>query len=887
LVRRERLAERLSHTFEAKLTLVSAPPGFGKSTLIANELMAQQRGRHVAWLTLDAGDNNPPAFWSYVVRALNAVDAGIREDTLAMAESGEVRTSELLGHVLNDLASAPSDVVLVLDDYHLIDAAEVHEQVAYALDHLPPGAHLAIATRSDPPLPLSRLRVRGELVELRASDLRFTTDEAEQFLDQRMGLRLTQAEVASLEARTEGWIAALQLAALSLAGRLDAAAFIDDFAGDDRYVVDYLTDEVLRRQPDEIRTFLLQTSVLTELTAELCDYVLETGSSQSTLEDLERRNLFVIPLDGRRRRYRYHQLFAEVLQAQLIAGDADVARRLHDRASRWYEQNNDPGSAIRHALAAGDAERAADLVEVQIPELRRRRQDATFAAWVTALPAGVLRQRPVLSVALAGIRLNQGQTEEVEDLLAQAEENLKHDGDEAAGRSGADRTQARRLSADIAVFRTALSFMGGDMDAVISFAQTARASIPADDYLALSGPEGFTALALWNKGDLEAALEWWQRAATDLEAAGHAADVLGSYIGQADIKLAQGKLRDAETIYREGLRAGSKPSNGPVVGTADMHIGLSSVHLERDDMAAARASWAAADSLGEAAGGLKFPYRSRVALAEIELAEGHFDRADALLQDAERVYWSDFFPDIRPIAALRARLRISQDRLDDAFTWARERNLTADDQLSYLSEFEHITLARLLLASSTGSRGRSDSVDNLRSFLGRLIASAEAGGRQQSVIELLVLTAAAGHVVGKTSQALDALSRAMSLAEPERYVRIFLSAGGLLKPVLEAALRRGQHPEYTTRLLAAFGKAERTARKTPGLTEPLSEREIEVLRLLPSELSGPDLAAQLFISLNTLRAHTKSIYAKLGVNSRRAAVERAVALRILDRGVSH
>ena len=566
----------------------------------------------------------------------------------------------------------------------------------------------------------------------------------------------------------------------------------------------------------------------------------------------------------------------------------ELARSLHDRASRWYETHSDIDGAVRHALAAGDGERAADLVEVQIPELRRRRRDATFSAWVMAIPSDVRRARPVLTVALAGIRLNQGHTDGVQELLADAEAALRDEADASSGRGivVANEAQFRRLSADIAVFRTALSFVAGDMDAVIAYAETARASIPADDHLGRSGPEGFMALALWSKGELDQALDWWQLTAVDLEAAGHTADVLGTYIASADIRLAQGRLRDAETIYERGLRLRSRTTDDVVVGSADMHIGLSTIHLERDDVPAARASWAASDALGERAGGVKYPYRSRVALAEIEVAEANFDRAEALFDEAERVYAADFFPDIRPIAALRARMCIVQNRLDDAFAWARQRELTTiDRKLTYLEEFENVTFARLLLAASVRSGDGADSRD-FRPFIDRLIASAEAGGRQRSVIELLVLAAAADHAVGNSTQALSSLQRAISLAAPQRYVRIFLSAGDLLLPVLEASLRREEQPDYTARLLGAFGKAERTARAIPGLSERMSDREIEVLRLLASELSGPELASHLFISLNTLRAHTKSIYSKLGVNSRRAAVERAVALGILDRGLS-
>ena len=407
LVPRPRLSERLDRGTALKLTLVSAPAGFGKTTLLTEWLAAGPSGpageRLAAWLSLDRADNDPASFWIYVIAALRTVASGAGESALALLHAAQPPPVEtVLTVLLNDLAAVAGDIVLVLDDYHVIDARDVQDEMAFLLDHLPPRLHVVIASRADPALPLARLRARGELVDIRAAELRFTPDEAAAYLNEMMGLQLTARDVAALEGRTEGWIAALQLAALSLQGRDDVAGFIAGFAGDDRYVVDYLAEEVLQRQPDRVQAFLLQTSILGRLSGPLCDAVTGQGGGKAMLAALDRGNLFLIPLDDRRRWYRYHHLFADVLRARLLDEQPGQVPGLHRRASAWYQQNGEPSAAIGHALAAGDFGRAADLVELAIPAMRRSRQEATLRGWLKTLPDEVVRVRPVLSVGLAG-----------------------------------------------------------------------------------------------------------------------------------------------------------------------------------------------------------------------------------------------------------------------------------------------------------------------------------------------------------------------------------------------------------------------------------------------------------------------------------------------------
>jgi LuxR family maltose regulon positive regulatory protein len=426
LVPRPRLTERLDRGAASKLMIVSAPAGFGKTTLLAEWLAAGSarptNEPSAAWLSLDQGDNDPATFWTYVIAALQTVAPGVGADTLTLLQEPQPPPIEsVLTTLLNDLDAIASDILLVLDDYHVIDARDVQDGMAFLLDHLPPQLHLVIASRADPALPLARLRARDELVEVRAAELRFTPDEAATYLNEMMGLVLTAQDVAALEGRTEGWIAALQLAALSIQGRDDVAAFIAGFAGDDRYIVDYLAEEVLQRQPEHVQDFLLQTSILDRLSGPLCDAVTGQGGGKAMLEALERGNLFLVPLDDRRRWYRYHHLFADVLQARLLDEQHHHVPDLHRRASAWYEQNGEQSVAIRHALAAKDFERAADLVELAIPALRRSRQEATLRGWVEVLPDELIRVRPVLSVTYAGALLLGGEFEGVESRLRDAE----------------------------------------------------------------------------------------------------------------------------------------------------------------------------------------------------------------------------------------------------------------------------------------------------------------------------------------------------------------------------------------------------------------------------------------------------------------------------------
>jgi LuxR family transcriptional regulator, maltose regulon positive regulatory protein len=886
-VARPRLEERLKAAYRVPLTVLSAPAGFGKTTMLTEWLTSvADELPCVGWLSLDARDNDTTLFWTYLVTAMQTAVDDVGADALRLLTSPPFSVESALAALLNDLDALTSELILVLDDYHLIDAPEVHQGVAFLLEHQPAQLHLVVATRVDPPLPLARMRSRDQLLEVRAVDLRFTAEESAAYLNEAMGLGLTENDVNALERRTEGWIAALQLAALSMQGRADVGAFIAEFAGDDRYIVDYLVEEVLGRQSTDIRRFLLETSVLDRLTGSLCDAITGRDDGKATLVALERANLFLVPLDDKRQWYRYHHLFADVLRAHLAEERGREVADLHRRASTWFDANGDTPQAVRHSLAAGDVGAAADLMERALPVVQRERREVELARWVEALPDEVVRARPVLAIGLVGSLAQRSQFDSIPARLSDIEHALRaKDGtwseqpppevivvDEAAYRS---------VPARVEMYRAALALADADLDGTVAHAGEALSLTPSGDDLTRAAAGALAGLAYWTTGDLDAAHAAYTETVNGLTRAGFLADVLGCCISLGDIRRTQGRLGDAVRTYRWALElTAPQPGAPPLRGTADMHVGIAEVLLERDELEAASEHLALCDRLGEYNGLPQNPYRRRVMMARLREADGDLDGALALLNEADRVYAGDYNPNVRPVPAVRARLQIRRGELDSAIAWARERELSPDDTLSYPREYEHITLARLLLARHRSERDRT-ALDEGLALLERLLAAAEDGGRGGSVLELLILLALAHQARGDMPAALATLQRAVPLAHPEGYVRLFAQEGPPMAGLLKALPNQPPAPGYLRRLLAATaGRQDRPATSRV-LIDPLSDRELDVLRLLGTDLDGPDIARELSVSLNTMRTHTKNIYAKLGVSSRRAAVSRAGELNLL------
>jgi LuxR family maltose regulon positive regulatory protein len=905
VVARPRLSGHLARE-AGRVILVSAPAGFGKTTLLTSWLATAEP---VAWVSLDEADQDPSTFWTYVVTALDRALPGVGAGALPLLQAGQQPDEGLLAGVLNELSVLPGEVTLVLDDYHLADSAGVRSAMTFLVDHLPPQLLLVLSTRADPALPLARLRARGELTEVRAADLRFTTDEAVAYLNDTTGLGLAADDIAVLEERTEGWVAALQLAALSLQGRNDPSGFIAGFAGDDRFVVDYLVEEVLDRQPEPVRRFLLATSILDRLTGPLCDAVTGEAGGKAMLEQLDRANLFLVPLDDQRRWYRYHHLFGDLLRSRLLDEHDDPAE-LHRRASDWHNRAGEPVPAVQHALAAGDLERAADLVEMAVPELRRNRQEGTLRLWIDQLPDAVVERRPVLAMGFVGALMASNEFDDVarrldiiERLLVGQDPSRGSAQDwrrEPGGGSPVivvvDQAELTRLPGCVELYRAGLALVGGDPADCLAHARLAVDLAPEADELTRASAAALVGLASWTAGDLEAAHRGYTDAADGLRRLGYVADVLGCSTILADLETTQGRLRQAQRTYETALElaAGEDPR---MRGTRDIHTGLAEIAMERGDLAAAHEHLRRCDELGEAAGLPRNPYRWRVALARLREAEGDPAAALDLLTEAERVYEGDFSPNVRPVPAMGARMLAAHGDVPAALEWVRERGLSPDDDLSYLREYEHVTLARVLLARHASEDSEQVLADAIE-LLQRLLATAEDGDRAGTVIEILALLALARRRAGENAEALDALTRALLLAQPESYVRVFAAEGQPMAALLGALDRRRPGWSFLRRVLDAaaqptrtrdtVGKAEAVRSGQPGqqspggLVDPLTERERDVLRLLASELDGPAIARELVVSLNTVRTHTKNIYAKLGVTNRRAAVARARQLNLLS-----
>ena len=899
-VPRRRLEDLLGRGAERTLTLLSAPAGFGKATLLGAWL-AHRGGFPIAWVSLDERDSDPSVFWTHLLHAVDRVVPGAATSALAQLRSNQPHIDGMLSLLVNELSVTAADLSVVLDDYHLAESPSIQPGMLFLLEHMPPQVHLVISTRSDPALPLARLRARGELVEIRAADLRFTGDEAAFYLNEVNALALDATDVAALESRTEGWAAALQLAALSLQGKEDGAGFISGFAGDDRFVVDYLAEEVLDRQPAEVRAFLLETSILDEFTAPLCDAVTGRADGKAMLEQLERQNLFLVPLDDRRRKYRYHHLFGDVLRTHLLEEKRDDASRLHRRASDWYHDAGEPEAAVRHAVAGGDLALAADRIELAIPALLQDRREAVLRRWARDLPADIVHNRPVLAVGFIGGLMSSNdfdgvapRLEYVEDLLNAPVEDLVV----------ADEAQFARLPATVETYHAALALVRGEPQLTVHHAELPLAHAAADDHLSIAAASALVGLASWADGNIDAAHQAYRTATDHLERAGHIADVLGCCITLTDIEITQGRLREARRTLERAL---ALADGSPMRGVSDMNVGLSRVAWEQGDLVSAAEYLRQADEAGDACGLPQNPYRWRVMMARLRHAEGDTATAMELLEEADRVYVGDFAPNVQPVAATRARLLVAAGDIAGARTWAREHGVTAGGELTYLSEYNHLTLVRVLLAEYAAA-ANIDALATATALLAGILAAARQGNRTGTVIEALVLQSLAQRASGDLDSATGTLAQAAQLAEPEGSVRVFTGEGAAMRVLLDELALRYPRNSFVQRLLqepalrsagpdgASTGDAgePRTqanadlAGPTPGalpktLVEPLSGRETDVLRLLGSELSGPDIARRLHVSLATVRTHTQRIYAKLGVNNRRAAVRRAHQLDLFPR----
>ncbi|MDM7999515.1 MAG: LuxR C-terminal-related transcriptional regulator [Dehalococcoidia bacterium] len=848
--------------------------------------MRGRRGTSVpraAWLSVDKEDNDPDRFWTYVVAALRNIHPDLGRRSLNMLETGKAPSIRaVLTTLINDMSGTTDDFVLVLDDYHEITARSVHESLAFLVDHLPPTAHLVLATRVDPPLPLARLRARGQLSEVRAADLRFTIEEATAFFNDVMDLGLTADNVKALESLTEGWIASIRMAAISMQSCENIPGFIAEFAGTHRHVMDYLVEEVLGRQRPSVQQFLVRTSVLDRFNAPLCNAVTGAENAQEMLDYLQSANLFVVPLDESGRWFRYHHLFSDLLRDRLLRTQPDRIPALHRRASEWFEREGLISEAIHHALAARDLDRAADLIEaVAVPLISQGRISAP-QGWLEKLPEDVILSRPWLCIGLANVRSARGQLTAVPPLVEAVESILSG---QRPGKAPKDTESERRIRNHLTSLRIPLLLARGETDEAIRLCHESMEQSPEDESTVRCMSVLMLGLAHWMRGDMLKAMSYLEEATIYGQTTGNYFITLVAMGHLADIYVRQGRLHLAAETSRRAIRLGTEWGGGePLPATSYAHICLAQILYQWNEIEEAIHYVNRAIELGRQGVQLTIAVIAVPGLAPLTELIGQTTALSDALDELEGVAAASRSVIMsRVTAAWRARLALARGNVSEALQWAMSREGSgpdSDEGLEFSLEFEYLMLARLNIV-----RGQLRGVP---AILERLRRRAEAEGRMGSVIEILVLLATTLRAQGRAEEAMAALQRALALAEPEGYVRVFVDAGEPMAELLRSALTRKILPEYVSGLLALFGGAAGRGsprsfsgpRVKPAM-EPITARELEVLRLLAAGASNRQIAEELVLVTGTVKAHLLNIYRKLDVHNRTQAVARARQLNLI------
>lgn len=877
-VQRPRLVTRLEDGLSRKLTLVSTQTGSGKTTILSEWLTHKKHA--VAWVSLDESDNDHGRFISYMMAALRALDIGLEEriQAVLLAQEQGISIESPMAALLNEFASVPAvhrPVILALDDYHVIHNPQIHESMLYALDYMPEGVHIVIATRSDPPLMLARMRARRQVNELRAPDLRFTRKEADAFLNQVSGLGLSAEQVAALDDRTEGWAAGLQLAAQAMNGMEDVTTFVRAFTGSHRYILDYLVDEVFSRQTEEMRLFLQKTSLLERMTPSLCDALTGQSNGRAMLERLDHENLFVVPLDNQGQWYRYHHLFADLLKNRAEQFSAKEISSLHRKAALWFDSHQQPYEAINHALEAKDYNLAIGMMVKATPTLAMRSEIGKLLEWLNALPAELRASNPRIPLMYAWAHFFMTDIDLVEPhvedtLLALNMENL--DSEHWPQSIPQDTFE---ILAQVNALRTFVAVNRGAPEIGIRIANHALKRLPREERLARFAV--FAAL-----GDA-------YRDADNFAAASHAYSeglALALMIDQhpasltmrmdlARLHVKMGQLRHAETECRETLATGGDPYH-PLFPVAQAYAMLGEILRERNELDSAEQTISAGLLQCGWAGYQRYEAYGHVSAARLKFAQGDLSGLERSLDAAEET------ASISGSETLRSWVRQFRVRLlkKDTAIWLTNCKLTLDDAGTFQREDEYLTLVRLHLDLARAPRSTPDLLAVCR-FLERLLASAEKSARMGSVIEISMLQALALNLLGKKDDALEKLGQSLGLAEPEGYARLFADEGAPMAELLLLAIQRNIHSEYAARLLKLIEGREKQVVASPALPEALTEREGEVLRLLAAGLSNQEIAEKLVISLSTIKTHITRIYGKLEVTSRTQAIVKARELKII------
>jgi LuxR family maltose regulon positive regulatory protein len=857
LVLRSRLIEQLDAVLDRKLALISAQAGFGKTTLVAEWLSRVECP--YTWLSLDEGDNDPVRFLTYLFAALQKVDEGIGQASLSLLGAPQLPPIESLATLLiNDISATPQPFVLVLDDYHAIHAEWIHKAVEFLIVHQPPHMHLVLATRQDPPLPLPRLRVRGQVIEIHEQDLRFTGDEAGDLLNQALGLDLDTRIIAALEARTEGWIAGLQLAALSMQGRPSEriAEFVELFRGSHRHVIDYLAEEVLAQQSDEVRDFLCQTSILGRLTAPLCDAVTGRSNSKELLRQVEQANLFLVPLDDQRQWYRYHRLFADFLRTEL---DADTRAALHRRASRWLVGHDLLPEAVEQALASGDWDESARVVALASAEAFRAASLVTLEGWLDALPNEVVRSRTDLATFRGFVLFFTGRTSEAIAYAEAAERCLPSDASPSS--------PGRLLSLE-----AHLAMCTGDLDATIRLSEEALDSLDASDTEFRNLTLNVLGQVLEMRGDVAAAADVYREAALGER---RVRNQVGALVVLTNLVFALnelGRRREAAAICRQAVEEAESQPGRPLPVSEGMALAWSLLSYEANQLERARQQVVPALDLAEQMNITDGILWGRQILARVHLASGEPGAARRVAQEgrqyAERL--DVYRGKVLWFSALEAEASLREGNAAAASRWAEAASLSPADTPLHWDELIYFTYVRLLLSENR--------LEDARTLLATMERSAQQGQRNRKLVTIYLQQALVQQALGHTKQALDRLERALHLAAPEDYRRAFLDEGQTIVDMIPRV--RTAAPDFVDQVLADAGVGQAVPR-AQALVEPLSERELEILRLIAAGRSNPEIADMLYLSLNTIKWHVKNLYGKLNAGSRVEAVARAQEFDLL------
>jgi len=861
LISRPRLLERLDECLQHKLTLISAPAGFGKTTLVSE--WVNRCKRPVAWLSLDKEDSDPRRFFSYLVAALQTVLPGIGEETLEMLQSSQTPPTEsILTSLLNEIANLPEDFVLVLDDYHVIDAQPIDRTLTFLLDRIPSQIHLVITTREDPNLSLARLRARGQLTEIRAADLRFSLSEATGFLNQLMGLNLSEEDVAALEARTEGWVAGLQLAAISMRGQDDTASFIESFTGSHRFVLDYLVEEVLTQQPENIQAFLVSTSILDRLCGSLCDAVLlnPSTSAQETLEYIEGANLFLVPLDNERHWYRYHHLFADLLRQRLgqegsVSSKAEVAE-LHLRASKWYEDNGLEVEAFEHAATANDIERADRLMEGKGMPLQFRGALTPILNWLQSLPEDTLNEKPSLWVTYSTVLTIAGKpVDGVKEILKSAEAALqKAEPDE----------KTQDLIGQVAAIRAMLAIPQNDVETALTQSRRALEYLDPENLSTRTTATWTLGYAYQLLGDRKAAIEAHTEALAISQKSGNTMISIAAATSLGQIHESENLYHQAAESYRKVLDLAGNP---PLPAACEAHLGLARIFYEWNNLDAAQKHVEQSLQLAQKMDNVDTPVGCELLYARLNFARGDIESVTEKIKTAERFVEQHHFDHLIPdVAALQILVMLKQGNVVQAADLAEKHELPLSQARVYLAQ-ENTTAALTTLESYRQQE--------------------EAKGQCDKLLRTIILQAFALHAHGEDEQAILVLKEALTLAESGGLIRIFIDEGTPMNVLLSKAATQGVMPNFVNKILGAFKTTEKRDEgksiqpSTQLLIEPLSEREMEILQLIAQGLSNREISERLFLALNTVKGHNRRIFKKLQVQRRTEAVARARELDLL------